>query len=176
MTYEGRYRKNEGPMSPIAIFLLFSMLAVLYFDITRFIIPNWLVGGLLLLYPLAVYLSPVPVDWKMALAGMLIVFAVGYFVFAMNWMGGGDIKLITVLSLWVGWEKLLPFVLGFALLGGVLSVSVLVIRKAVPFLVRRNDSLPRLFRHNEPVPYGIAIAAAFLWMMSQGDILLATLS
>mgnify|MGYP001584711850 CR=1 FL=1 len=74
-------------MSVIMLYLLFSMLAVMYYDATRFIIPNWLVGSLLLLYPLAVLLSPVPVNWQMDLLGMLGAFALGYVIFALRMMG-----------------------------------------------------------------------------------------
>lgn len=157
-------------MSIIMLYLIFTMFTVIYLDVTRFIIPNWLVGGLLLVYPVAVYLSPVPVDWKMALVAMFGVFAVGYGVFAMNWMGGGDIKLITVLSLWVGLDKLMPFFLNFALFGGVLSLSVLVIRKLIPHITSKRETLPRILRDKEPVPYGVAISIAFLLMLTNGEV------
>ena len=157
-------------MSIIALFLLFSMAAVIYFDITRFIIPNWLVGGLLLVYPIAVYLSPEVIDWQMALVAMLGVFVVGYIVFAMNWMGGGDIKLITVLTLWVGLGKLPEFMIGFGLLGGVLSVSVWLVRKILPYIISKRDNLHRLFKEGEPVPYGVAIASSFTIILMKGMI------
>ena len=79
------------------------MCTTLWLDCTRYTIPNWLVGSLLVLYPVAVYLSPEAVDWKMAMVAMLLVFAVGYIIFSLRVMGGGDVKLITVLALWVGW-------------------------------------------------------------------------
>jgi prepilin peptidase CpaA len=158
---------SRGTMSIIVLFLFFSMACVIFFDITRFIIPNWLVGGLLLLYPVAVALSPTPIDWQTSLICMLAVFAVGYVVFAMSWMGGGDIKLITVLALWVGLEKLPEFMLGFAVLGGILSLSVWLTRKALPFITAKRDTLPRILREGEPVPYGVAIAIAFTVLLYQ---------
>lgn len=160
-------------MSIVALYLVFTMLAVLWLDVTRYTIPNWLVFSLLGAYPLAVWLSPAPVDWPMALAGMLIVFAAGYGVFAMNWMGGGDVKLITACALWVGWQHLLDFIFLFALLGGALSVVVLALRQALPYLMAGlnvSRPLPRLLRHKEPVPYGVAIAVAFLILLTRGDI------
>lgn len=162
-------------MSIIILYLISSMLAVMYYDATRFIIPNWLVGGLLLVYPLAVFLSPVAVDWKMDLLGMLGTFVLGYFIFALRVMGGGDVKLIIVLSLWVGLQKLYVFGLDFALLGGVLSIAVLLLRKILPFVVSKKVKLPRIFRNREPVPYGLAIAGAFLLMLFSGEIPLVAL-
>ncbi len=153
-------------MSVIAIYLIFSMLTVLWFDVRHYLIPNWLVGSLLIVYPLAVWLAPVAVDWKMALAAMLGVFAVGYVVFALKWMGAGDIKLITVCSLWVGLGGLADFIFLFAMIGGLFSIALLVVRKWNVFLpVPKSGQLPRVLRSGEPVPYGVAIASAFLIML-----------
>ena len=157
-------------MSVISLYLIFSMLAVMYYDATRFIIPNWLVGSLLLLYPVTFFISPVVVDWKMDLLGMLGVFALGYIIFAFRVMGGGDVKLIIVLSLWVGLQNLDMFGFNFAVLGGVLSIAILVIRKIIPFVISNKEKLPRIFRDKEPVPYGLAIAVAFLMMLYSGDV------
>lgn len=157
-------------MSIILLYLLFSMFAVMYYDATRFIIPNWLVGSLLLLYPLAVILSPVPVNWQMDLLGMLGAFALGYIIFALRMMGGGDVKLIIVLSLWVGLDKLAMFGFNFAVLGGILSIVILLVRKIIPFVVSKKDKLPRIFRNKEPVPYGLAISGAFLLMLATAEI------
>ncbi|MDX2073868.1 MAG: prepilin peptidase [Alphaproteobacteria bacterium] len=151
-------------MEMISLYLVFAMCATLYLDVTRYTIPNWLVGSLLALYPVAVYLSPQAVDWKMALAAMAVTFLAGYAIFALRVMGGGDIKLITALALWVGWNGLLDFVLLFAILGGVFSVIVLIGRKLQPYIPLKGKT-PKLFQKNAPIPYGVAIAGAFLWMM-----------
>ena len=159
----------------ITTILIVAMFTVIYFDVTRFIIPNWLVGGLLLLYPLAVLLAPFHIHWQMALGAMLCSFAVGYVIFALNLMGGGDVKLIIVLSLWVGWEKLASFGFYFALLGGVMSLAIIIIRKVLPHLTSKRP-LPRVFRDKEPVPYGLAIAGAFLWLLINHEILVASVN
>jgi prepilin peptidase CpaA len=156
-------------MTIVIMYLIFSMLAVIYYDATRYIIPNWLVASLLVIYPLAVYLSPHAVDWKMALAGMAIIFAAGYFVFYMKWMGAGDIKLMTVCALWVGFTNLLEYVFMVAVLGGVISVVLFLARPWVPHVMKSTAEkpLPRLLRKGSDVPYGLAISVvflAFLWM------------
>jgi len=155
-------------MPIVPLILLIAMLAVIYFDATRFIIPNWLVGGLLLLYPLAVYISSAPVAWQTDLLGMLGAFAIGYVIFALRLMGGGDVKLIIVLSLWVGVTKLADFGFYFALLGGVMSLVILILRKIMPHITSKK--LPRVLRDKEPVPYGLAIAGAFLILLNNGQI------
>lgn len=144
------------------------MLCVIWFDVTRFLIPNWLVGALLVLYPLAVYWGHAQVDWKMALLGMAVVFAVGYVVFAMKWMGGGDIKLITACALWVGLKGLPEYLILVALLGGAFAVIVWVLRKVLPHLPVKVSF--RLLKDGEPIPYGVAIAVGFLLMMAEGKI------
>lgn len=154
-------------MDPIALYLLFAMCATLWLDVTRYTIPNWLVGSLLFLYPVAVYVSPQPIAWEMALAGMAIVFLAGSVIFALRVMGGGDIKLITVLALWVGWKGLLDFIFLFAIIGGVFSIFVLIGRRVATYLPLK---APRLLQKGAPIPYGVAIALAFLWLMHEGKI------
>lgn len=156
-------------MQFIELYLLFAMVAVVWFDVTRYIIPNWLVGSLVLLYPLWVWLYHPELDWKMALAAMGIVFAVGYGIYMMKWMGAGDIKFLTGLSLWVGYAGLVDFLITVALLGGVLSVGLWLGRKPLPRLMA-GKTLPRILREGEPVPYGVAISVAFLLAVMAGKI------
>ncbi|MFW0776548.1 MAG: A24 family peptidase [Rickettsiales bacterium] len=155
-------------MSIIGLYLIFAMLAVMYFDVTRFIIPNWLVGSLLLVYPIAVYMSPNAIDWQSGLMALGIVFAIGYVVFAMKWMGGGDIKLITACALWVGMPNLMEFVFVTALFGGVFAVALWGLRKVLPHILKAKKQWPRILREGEPAPYGVAIAGCMLWLISDG--------
>jgi len=159
-------------MSVIFIFLIFSMLVVLYFDVTRYIIPNWLVGLMLLAYPAAVMMARNPIDWKMAIVGMTVVLVCGYLVFAMKWMGGGDIKLITACALWVGLRNLPDFIFITALIGGAFSLGVWGFRKALPHMPVKpfRGPTPRILRDGEPVPYGVAISFGFLLMIWTGKI------
>lgn len=158
-------------MSIVSVYLIFSMLAVIFFDVTRYIIPNWLVGSLLILYPVAVWMSPVTVDWKMALVAMIGVFTVGYIVFSMRWMGGGDIKLITACALWTGVSALADFIFITAFLGGLFAASLWIIRKWLPIYIKRDKPWPRILREGEPVPYGVAIAITMLLLIFGGRIL-----
>jgi prepilin peptidase CpaA len=159
-------------MSVVSIYLIFSMLAVLWYDVSRYIIPNWLVGLMLISYPVAVAMAHTGIDWKMALVGMTLVLVLGYIVFAMKWMGGGDIKLMTAGALWVGLENLPDFLFIVALLGGVFSIFMLVVRKLVPFIpkITKTADVPRILRDGEPIPYGVAIALGFLFMLLNGKV------
>jgi len=157
-------------MSIIYIYLIFSMLAVIWFDATRYIIPNWLVGSLFLLYPMGVWMAPTVVDWQSALLAMVLVLAIGYIIFSLGWMGAGDIKLFAACALWVGMPNLVNFLFYVALLGGAFALVILVLRKTLPYIPMKNLSLPRLLRPGQPLPYGLAIAVGFLLMLWMGKI------
>lgn len=147
------------------------MLLVIYFDGRHYIIPNWLVGLVLALYPLAVWLSPEAINWPMALAAGAIMFVAGFIMFTLRWMGGGDVKLLAACALWVGMGKLLEYSLWVAIFGGALSLFLLMMRPVLHWTVPAwTERLPKLFHQGAPVPYGLAIAIAFLLLLWQGAV------
>ncbi|MCH2546722.1 MAG: prepilin peptidase [Alphaproteobacteria bacterium] len=157
------------------ITLTLFLLAVFYLDMTRYIIPNWICGILLALYPVMLFMTPaMPQDhsilWAVGLC--VIVFIFGIFIFAMKWAGGGDVKLLAVLALWTGKESTLEFVVYTGLLGGVLAIFLIMARPLVGRFtpVEKIDSIPRIFRDGEPLPYGLAITTAFLILLWMGNI------
>lgn len=111
------------------------------------------------------------------LAGLLVLVG-GYLLFVMGWMGAGDAKLMAVLCLWLG-DQAFVFLMVTALAGGVLALSMPLLRHAERFLalalMQFNGWLPRSAiprpqaLGGDPatgIPYGLAIAsgAAFvLW-------------
>ncbi|MDX2095576.1 MAG: prepilin peptidase [Alphaproteobacteria bacterium] len=164
---------------PIALPMLFTyalsacMLWVVVSDATRYIIPNTLNLALLVLYVAAALLLPVS-PWLPALCAAALMLAVGLGLFMLGLMGGGDIKLLVVLSLWTGWGVTTSqFIFLTAIFGGVLVFVVLMLRAVIaPVWVktfpRRN--LPRLLTRKQPVPYGLAIATSFTWLLWTGAI------
>lgn len=144
------------------------MVTVIIADVTRYIIPNWLVGTVLLLYPFFVYFSPARPDWKIALLVALGVFVAGFCLFALRLMGGGDIKLLMATSLWIGYEHLFEFIFWIAISGGILSVLLLLVRFAIDKAIANRAEkpvLPRVLIRGAPAPYGVAIAIAFMAFM-----------
>ena len=93
------------------------------------------------------------VAWQIGLA--LLVFGLFTIPFALGAMGGGDVKMLGALALWVPAAALLPLIVIMSLAGGVLTL-VMVIRQR---LARRQRQLE--------VPYGVAIAFAGLWLISE---------
>ena len=149
------------------------MLWVVISDAWHYIISNMLNAVILVLYIVAAVLLPIH-GWLPALGAAALVLVVGLGLFALGLMGGGDIKLLVVLSLWTGWGiQTLQFIFLTAVFGGALVVVVLLLRALVPPMLRASNptrNLPRLLTRKQPVPYGIAIAAAFAWLLWHGGI------
>lgn len=149
------------------------MLGVIYYDLTRYIIPNWLNGLLLALYPVMLLMNPLPVDWVQGLMVMGGCFAVGFVIFALRIMGGGDVKMLTVCGLWVGVTAIVDFLFITALLGGLITLLLIVLRYAVAWRFARMEhppAIPRPLTYGEPVPYGLAISGAFLFLLWIGKL------
>lgn len=157
----------------IIILLTMLMLMVMVCDASTFIIPNWLNLAVFALYPLFVWLSPVPIEWTGACYAFLLFFMICLGIYALGLMGGGDIKLLLASSVWFGWNiNLLYFIVYTAMAGGVLSMLLLVVRPLCAGVATKRAAsgaaFPRVFVVGQPVPYGIAIAIAFLFVMWTG--------
>jgi prepilin peptidase CpaA len=111
-----------------AVFLTLLGLAA-FKDIWERRIPNRLTGALAALYPVYVLVSPTPVAWPAAVGLASVVFMIGLGLFARELIGGGDVKLLTVLSLWAGPEQFVWFMLVTTLAGGALSLVSLCHRR-----------------------------------------------
>lgn len=149
----------------LAIILSALMLLVFYYDATRYIIPNWLVGLVILLYPPVYFLAEAAPDWQMALATFAGLFTVGFILFSTNIMGGGDVKLLAACGLWTGIKALPAFLIYTSLLGGALGILLIAGRPLMAFgwlKLFPARPLPRIFEKSAPIPYGLAIAGAML--------------
>lgn len=102
----------------------------------------------------------------------IAILAVGLVVFARGWMGGGDIKLLVAIGTWIGWPGIGPFFLLTALLGGVVAVFALFLRRMPgAMLLVWIPALRNGFGDGKKVPYGLAIGAAALAMAPRLDTL-----
>lgn len=93
----------------------------------------------------------------------LVVLVVAFGLFAMRLIGGGDAKLAAATTLWLGFGLTLPYLVYTALLGGGLTLLILILRR-VPInpLITRFVWINRLHDPKQGVPYGIAMAIAGL--------------
>jgi prepilin peptidase CpaA len=153
--------------------LMLCMVWVVVSDAVHYIIPNSLNALIIVLYILAAIVLPIP-TWLSAFgaAGLMLVVGLGFF--SLGLMGGGDVKLLVALSLWTGWGMATPqFIFLTGVSGGALVVVVLLLRRILPPILRRKNPervMPRLLTRKEPVPYGIAIAVAFAWLLMTGRV------
>lgn len=140
-----------GLLAALAIALLIAAIT----DIRRRQIDNWLNAGIALAAPLFWFATDLPlsgITWQLAItAGAFIVFAG---MFAMGWMGGGDVKLLTALALWIQPYWFAQLIVVMALAGGVLTLGF-----GIWHLATRNKERPA-------IPYGIAISGAGLWALA----------
>jgi len=95
----------------------------------------------------------------------VVVLALGIALFAFGLLGGGDAKLLAAASLWIGFDALGPYMFMVSILGGLLSIAVLVYRGMLPpsWLLGQRWAL-RLHNKDEGVPYGLALSGAALWV------------
>ena len=143
---------------PVAGFT--GLMAVAAFeDLRRLVIPNRLTLALCVLWPFYLAIAP---NLGLA-AGVLAagcaaaVFVVGALLFARGLIGGGDVKLLAVATLWAGPAATPALLVWTGLLGGLLSLALLTPLRMVlpgPAGVAADDA------HPIAVPYGVAIATA----------------
>jgi prepilin peptidase CpaA len=137
--------------------LAVMLLACSVWDLKTRTIPNWLnLAIALLAIPFWISIGlPLWPNIAIQVAVAFVAFWVFAAAFAMGAMGGGDVKLIAALALWLPWQAVLVLVFLMSIAGGVLTAGYLIVHK----LARREDKLE--------IPYGVAIAFGGLWLISE---------
>jgi len=134
-----------------------ALLACCWWDLKTRTIPNWLNLAIALgavAFWIAVGL-PVWPEVALRVAVAFVTFWVFAAAFAMGAMGGGDVKLIAALALWLPWQAVLVLLFLMSIAGGVLTLGYLIRHK----LAKREEKLE--------IPYGVAIAFGGLWLISE---------
>ncbi len=143
---------SYGLLGTLAIALLIAA----FTDLRRRQIDNWLNAGIALGAPLFWYASGLSlwpgVAWQIGIAFASFIVLAG--LFAIRAMGGGDVKLLTALALWIQPAWFLKLLIMMALVGGLLTI----VCGAWHIARRQRDRLA--------VPYGVAIATAGLWVLA----------
>lgn len=141
-------------------------------DMARYTIPNFIQLGLILAFVVFVFASGIsaPAFGGHLLAGF-IGLAAGFTLFALGYIGGGDAKLFACVALWLGFHDLPIYVLVAAVLGGGLSLAILILRKfPLPSFLARYNWLLRLHDPRQGVPYGVALAAGLFLILPQTEV------
>ncbi len=134
------------------------------YDALTMTIPNRISLALIAGFAVAALLVGMPLASVGSHVGAAaFMLAAGFVCFQLGWMGGGDAKIATAAALWIGWGGLLEYALIFSILGGVLTLLLLIGRRLpMPPLVYRAEWLARLLDPRGGIPYGIALAFAAL--------------
>jgi prepilin peptidase CpaA len=113
-------------------------------------IANWKNATVALLAPVWWYANGLDVwpDMALQLGVALAVFAVLLLVFHFGLMGGGDVKLIVALALWLPFPAFLSMLMVMSIAGGVVTLAMII------------DRAIKKTRDQVEVPYGVAIAFA----------------
>ena len=133
-------------------------------DLTSMKIPNWISGLLILgFFPAALSLGVPPAAIGLHVVIAVAALLIGMGLFALNLLGGGDVKLMAAACLWLGLSGSGVFVLATAVVGGVFSLALLVSRAWLrPYVGAGPGWLVQLMEPKGHIPYGVAIAIGAL--------------
>ena len=131
-----------------ALVLTWFLIALAFIDIDTQLLPDNLTLPLLWLGLLVALLLPaaegarLPVDLRTAVIGAIAGYLSLWSVFHLfrlltgkEGMGYGDFKLLAALGAWLGWQMLLPIIIGAAGVGAVVGITAILLRardKGVP--------------------------------------------
>lgn len=123
-------------------------------------IPNWLTATVALLAPVWWWASGMTLWPGIGLQVIFctVMFAIGIGLFAINAMGGGDVKLLAALALWLPGLDLMRMLIFMSLAGGVLTLAMVGWHR-----FRKREGNPE-------IPYGLAISAATLWVIAERNL------
>ncbi len=146
-------------------------------DLFTMTIPNRI--SLILVASFAVIAPFSGLGWNvigMHFAGAAIVFCTCFALFAVNVMGGGDAKLLSATALWFGFNQSLRFfVADVGLLGGVLTLLILLVRSQSNIILAIGVPIPNSLLLAKKIPYGIAIAIGGFMAFPSSPLFIATL-
>jgi len=148
----------SGVIANFLIAILAAMLIVAVVgDLRTRTIPNWLNA--------AIALCAIPFWWfsglslwpdvALHIAVAALVFAIFALAFHLGAMGGGDVKLIAAIALWLSPVAVIKLLVIMSLAGGVLTLAMLVRHKWA------KSAAPL------EIPYGVAIALGGFWVIGE---------
>ncbi|MFQ6017200.1 MAG: prepilin peptidase [Kiloniellaceae bacterium] len=147
------------------VFGLYSLLlgVAAVYDSWKFVIPNAVTVALVVLFVATALVLPFEVDWLSHIGAALAVFAGGALLYGFKKLGAGDVKLLTAVALWAGFEHLPELLLYVTLGGGALALTMMVLRRILMGLQVARPELgkvqfPRVLLDGEAIPYALAIA------------------
>jgi prepilin peptidase CpaA len=151
--------------------LILLLLVAAAFDVWKLILPNMIAIFVAVAFcAIAILLPPGQISWLSHLGAGAAVLAVGLLVFRFSFLGAGDIKLLTAIALWAGFDYLLILLICIGLAGGALAVAVLMMRRflnSLTLYMPMSGSLAavQVVCERTKLPYGLAIALGSIWVI-----------
>lgn len=143
-------------------------------DVKAFRIPNHLSVILLLTFFAAAMLGNLEMTM---ITGHLTTFgltlAVGFVIFALGYIGAGDVKIFAAAALWLGPAGIWAAVLYSTVAGGLLSLWILKVQNLKYTAPKISALIPKISRLNDgtqELPYGLAICAGCLLAFPYSDL------
>lgn len=138
-------------------------------DLFTMKIPNKISLALIAAFAVSALYIQLPVQTALTYVGIgALVLVVGFVMFSLRLLGGGDAKLMAAGAMFMGPDHALMYVAYVTIFGGLLSAAILFYRKFVPVSA---TALPgwavKLHAQGTGIPYGLAIAASGLVMYPQ---------
>ncbi len=135
-------------------------------DFTHLRIANWIPATLVALFLVYATLRLDLSTFKAHLVLAAIVFALGFVSFIVGWIGGGDVKLLTALTLWAGPSHGPELLVMTTLGGGLMAFVLILLRNSTQARMLMPTAAPfrriRSFAERGVCPYGLAMGAAAL--------------
>lgn len=138
-------------------------------DLYEFKIPNWVSATLFCAYFVAgLGLGAAPAELLEGFLFACAALVVGFALFSLKIVGGGDAKLLAAIAPWIGPSALAPFLVNMAVAGGAFAIVLIAFRRtpALPVYAQA-PWLLRLHQRPKDIPYAVAIAAGGLLSFSQ---------
>lgn len=133
--------------------LAIALIAAAITDLRSRHISNWLNLGIAVGAPVF-WIASGLTFWpdmigQIGLAAIILTIFAG--LFAIGAMGGGDVKLLAALALWLHWLTFLELIVIMSIAGGLLSLLMMISKR-----IKKTEGPIK-------VPYGVAIAFSGLW-------------
>jgi prepilin peptidase CpaA len=140
-----------GAPSWLVLLLALALLAAAAEDAIRLRISNLTCAAVLAGALLAMVLQGFSLSLWQNLALCIGILSIGTPMFAAGWMGGGDVKLLAALGVWLDLQSAIALLAAVFLAGGAIA--------AIYIAVRRIRGAPKEKRASGRIPYGLAIVA-----------------
>ncbi len=142
------------------------------YDLASFTIPNFINLAVIAAFPLFALAAglTLPAIGLHLLAGFAGL-ALGFSLFALGYIGGGDAKLFAGVTLWLGFADMMPYALLASVFGGFLTLGLLIMRQwPLPHGLARQGWILQLHDAKSGVPYGVALAAGAFILLPNTEI------